>query len=114
MPPAAAGTTGTWSGADPRASDPHDDWEEWKALLAEAGITKDARLHGARHTAGTMLGEQHVDIHVIQRILGQVTATWIYTEPTDPLTREAAGFIGKALWPEASQVQPELQPEAGS
>jgi tetracycline repressor-like protein len=24
-----------------------------------------ARLHGARHTAGTMLGEQHVDIHVI-------------------------------------------------
>jgi integrase len=88
--------------------------EEWKALLAEAGITKDARLHGARHTAGTMLGEQHVDIHVIQRILGQVTATWIYTGPTDLLTCEAAGFIGKTLWPEASQVQPELEPEAGS
>ena len=86
----------------------------WKGLLAEAGIIKDARLHGARHTAETMLGEQHVDIHVIQRIPGQVTTTRIYTEPTDPLTREAAGLMGRALWPEASQVQPELQPEAGS
>jgi site-specific recombinase XerD len=40
-----------------------------------------------------LLGEQHVDNHVIQRILGhaRVTTTWIYTEPTDPLTREAAG-----------------------
>jgi integrase len=52
------------------------------------------------------------DIHVIQRILGhaQVTTTRIYTEPTDPLTREAAGLIGKALWPDAGK----LQPEAGS
>jgi len=29
----------------------------------------------------------------------------------DPLTREAPGLIGKALWPEASQLQTELQPE---
>ena len=74
-----------------------------------------ARLHDARHTAGTLLGEQHVDMHVIQRILGhaQVTMTRIYTEPTDPLTREAAGLIGKALWPDAGKLQPQLQPEAG-
>jgi hypothetical protein len=53
---------------------------------------------------------------VIQRILGhaQVTTTRIYTEPTDPLTREAAGLIGKALWPDAGKLQPQLQPEAGS
>ena len=51
--------------------------EEWKALLTEAGITKDGRVHDARPTCGTLLGEQHVDIHVIQRILGhaQVTTT---------------------------------------
>ena len=63
-------------------------------MLAEAGITKDARLHDARHTAGTLLGELHVDMHVIQRILGhaQVTTTRIYTDPTDPLTREVAGL----------------------
>jgi site-specific recombinase XerD len=71
--------------------DTHVDWEEWKEILGQAGI-KDVRLHDARHTAGTLLGELHVDIHVIQRILGhaQVTTTRIYTDPTDPLTREAA------------------------
>jgi len=105
-----------WCGPQGQPIDPHDDWEEWKALLAEARIAKDARLHDARHTAGTLLGEQHVDMHVIQRILGhaQVTTTRIYTEPTDPLTREAAGLIGKALWPDAGRPQPQLQPEAGS
>jgi len=101
-----------WCGPEGQPIDPHDDWERWKSLLAEAGITKDARLHDARHTAGTVAGEQHVDMHVIQRILGhaQVTTTPIYTDPTDPLTREAAGLIGKALWPDAGK----LQPEAGS
>jgi integrase len=61
-----------------------DDWDERKALLAEAGITKDARLHDAGHTAGTLLGELHVDMHVIQRILShaQVSTTRICTDPT--------------------------------
>ena len=87
--------------------DTHDDWEEWKALLGEAGITKNARLHDARHTAGTLLGELHVDIHVIQEILGhaQVTTTRIYTDPTAPLTREAADRIGGLLWPEVGYEQ---------
>lgn len=75
--------------------------EEWKEILGQAGI-KDVRLHDARHTAGTLLGELHVDIHVIQRILGhaQVTTTRIYTDPTDLLTREAADRIGGLLWPD--------------
>lgn len=81
--------------------DTHDDWDEWKALLAEAGI-RDVRLHDARHTAGTLLGELHVDMHVIQRILGhaQVSTTRIYTDPTDLLTREAADRIGGLLLPD--------------
>jgi len=92
-----------WCEPDGRPIDPHDDWNQWKALLAETGITKNARLHDARHTSGTLLGEQHVDMHVIQRILGhaQVSTTRIYTDPTDPLTREAADRIGRALWPDA-------------
>jgi integrase len=66
------------------------------------------RLHDARHTAGTLLGELHVDIHVIQRILGhaQVTTTRIYTDPTDPLTREAANRIGGLLWPDEPRPRP--------
>ena len=100
-----------WCEPDGRPIDPHDDWDEWKSLLAEAGITKDARLHDARHTSGTLLGEQHVDPHVIRRILGhaQVSTTRIYTDPTDPLTREAVGRIGSALWPDAPDAaQPQL------
>jgi integrase len=44
-----------WCSPTGQPIDPHDDWEEWKALLTEARITKDARLHDARHTAGTLL-----------------------------------------------------------
>jgi integrase len=88
--------------------DTHIDWEEWKEVFSQAGI-KDVRLHDARHTAGTLLGELHVDIHVIQRILGhaQVTTTRIYTDPTDPLTREAANRIGDLLWPTTDKTKEE-------
>jgi integrase len=94
---------GGWCMPDGRPIDPHDDWDEWKELLAEADVTKDARLHDARHTCGTLLGEQHVDMHVIQAILGhaQVSTTRIYTDPTDNLQREAMGKLGSALWPDA-------------
>jgi integrase len=76
--------------------DPHDDWDEWKALLAEAGIGKSARLHDARHTSGTLLGEQHVDMHVIQRILGhaQVSTTRIYTDRS--LARPQTGSVARS------------------
>src|SRR6185312_2978938 len=49
---------------------------------------------------------------VIQRILGhaQVSTTRIYTDPTDPLTREAVSRIGSALWPDAPDA---AQPQRG-
>lgn len=94
-----------WCAPDGSPIDPHDDWDEWKELLNAAGIKKDARLHDARHTAGTLLGEQHVDMHVIQRILGhaQVSTTRIYTDPTDPLTHEAMSRMGDLLWSDDDQ-----------
>jgi hypothetical protein len=59
-------------------------------------------------TRATLLGELHVDLHIIQRILGhaQISTTRIYTDPTDPLTRDAADRMGCALWPDE-------QPAAG-
>ncbi|MEU9890679.1 tyrosine-type recombinase/integrase [Sphaerisporangium sp. NPDC051011] len=50
--------------------DPGDDWDEWKGLLRDAGVEKDARVHDAQHTAATLLLEQGVDISVVQEILG--------------------------------------------
>jgi site-specific recombinase XerD len=73
-----------WCGPEGQPIDPHDDWETWKALLAEAGTAKDARLHDARHTAGTLLGEQDVEMHVIQRILGHAQVTTTRITPTLP------------------------------
>jgi integrase len=104
-----------WCQPNGQPIDTHDDWEEWKALLGEAGI-KDVRLHDARHTAGTLLGELHVDMHVIQRILGhaQVTTTRIYTDPTDPLTRAAADSIGGLLWPDEADEDPPGEAPSGT
>jgi hypothetical protein len=43
---------------DGRPLDPRQDWEEFKELLEEAGIS-DRRLYdGSRHTAGTILNER--------------------------------------------------------
>lgn len=90
-----------WCRPDGRPIDRRVDWGAWKGLLRAAGIQADAyRLHDARHTAGTLLGEQGVDIHVIQRILGhaQLSTTRRYVQPTDELTSKAVGRIGGALW----------------
>jgi len=57
-------------------------------------------LHLLRVLAGTLLDEQGVDIHVIQRILGhtQLSTTRRYTHPTDGLTASAMDRMGDALW----------------
>jgi integrase len=47
-----------WNGAP---IDPRQDWGEWKQPLAGAGV-RDARVHDARHIAGTVLVELGVDI----------------------------------------------------
>ncbi|PZG23149.1 hypothetical protein C1J01_02040 [Nonomuraea aridisoli] len=61
---------------------------------------KDARVHGARHTAATLLIEQGVDISVVQEILGhsQLTTTKRYTHNTASLSTEAATRMGRAFW----------------
>ncbi|WP_180903824.1 tyrosine-type recombinase/integrase [Nonomuraea indica] len=76
------------------------DWDEWKEILKEADIDKDARVHDARHTAATLLLEQGVDIRVVQAVLGhsQLSTTKRYTHITETLATEAAARLGHALW----------------
>ncbi|MFC6081125.1 tyrosine-type recombinase/integrase [Sphaerisporangium aureirubrum] len=89
-----------WSRTDGSPIDPGDDWDEWKALLRDARVGKDARVHDARHTAATLLLEQGVDISVVQEILGhsQLTTTKRYTHVTAKLASDAAARMGRALW----------------
>ncbi|MEU4410218.1 tyrosine-type recombinase/integrase [Streptosporangium sp. NPDC023963] len=89
-----------WCTPDGNPIDAGDDWDDWKQLLQLAEIDKDARVHGARHMAATLLLEQGVDIRVIQAVLGhsQLTTTKRYTHITETLAIEAAGRTGRALW----------------
>lgn len=89
--------------ADGRPIDPRQDWEEFKELLAEAGIS-DRRPHDSRHTAGTILNELGVDIRTIMEILGhtQWSMARRYVHATTPLKVEAARRMGDALWPSPS------------
>ncbi len=79
--------------------DPHDDWDDWHALLSAAGV-REARVHDARHTAATLLLSQGIDIRVVQQILGhsQLSQTQRYAHVTPELTQHAADRMGQALW----------------
>lgn len=85
------------TGSSPRRS--REDWEDWHALLAQAGV-RPARVHDARHTAATLLLEQGIDIRVVQQILGhsQLSQTERYTHVTTELSRHAAERMSDALW----------------
>ncbi|XVQ86179.1 tyrosine-type recombinase/integrase [Microbispora siamensis] len=78
-----------------------EDYKMWKALLRQAG-GREARLHDARHTAGTLLVEQGVHIRVVQEILGhaRVTTTERYTHIASPQVKDASERMGAALWGE--------------
>jgi hypothetical protein len=78
---------------------PHDDWADWRSLLAAAGV-RETRVHDARHAAATLLLEQGIDIHVVQQILGhsQLSQTQRYTHVTAAPTKDAADRMGQALW----------------
>jgi integrase len=76
--------------ADGRLIDPRDDWNEWKSILAEAGV-RHVKPHIARHTAATLLLTQGVDVRVVQRLLGHrdIRTTQGYTQDVDLLLEDA-------------------------
>jgi integrase len=88
-----------WCQANGRPIGAHTDWDEWKAMLKEAGI-RDARVHDARHTAATLLLAQGVDQRVVMEILGhsQISMTARYAHVLPQLMTDAADRIGQALW----------------
>jgi integrase len=64
-----------------------------------AGV-RDARVHDARHTAGTLLIEQGVHPRVVMEILGHsdLQLTQRYTHASTAMAAEAAERMNRALW----------------
>ncbi|OEU95519.1 tyrosine-type recombinase/integrase [Streptomyces oceani] len=96
---------------DGRPYDPRQDWEEFKELLKEAGIS-DRRLYdGSRHTAGTILNELGVDMPTIMEILRhtQISQTRRYVKGRSELSKEAMRRMGDVFLPAPSPA-----PDAGT
>ncbi|MFI9203920.1 tyrosine-type recombinase/integrase [Streptomyces sp. NPDC053048] len=84
---------------DGRPIDPREDWEEFKEILAEAGIS-DRRLYdGSRHTAGTILNELGIDMPTIMEILRhtQISQTRRYVKGRNLLAKDAMQRMGNAF-----------------
>jgi integrase len=90
-----------WCQPNGRPIGAHTDWDEWNALLKEAGIRR-VRVHDARHTAATLLLAQRVDQRVVMEILGhsQISMTSRYAHVLPQVMSDAAERIGQALWGE--------------
>ncbi|MEY9840867.1 tyrosine-type recombinase/integrase [Streptacidiphilus sp. EB103A] len=85
--------------ADGKLIDPRAGWEEWKDILAAAGL-RDARVHDSRHTAGTLMIEFGISPRVVMEILGHSSMRMMthYTHAASPLAADAASKMGDALW----------------
>ncbi|MEU5282848.1 tyrosine-type recombinase/integrase [Streptomyces sp. NPDC020755] len=98
---------------DGRPIDPRSDWEEFKELLEEAGIS-DRRLYdGSRHTAGTILNELGVDMPTIMEILRhtQISQTRRYVKGRSALSKDAMLRMGNAFAPGPSTGPSETRSE---
>ncbi|MFI5852305.1 tyrosine recombinase XerC [Micromonospora chalcea] len=83
---------------DGRAIDASTDHRAWEELLHRAGVA-DAKLHAARHTAGTIMVASGTDTRIVQEILGhtQITTTQIYVDVAQKVKREAVDRAVSAL-----------------
>ncbi|WP_286158653.1 site-specific integrase [Streptomyces sp. TLI_053] len=84
---------------------PNTDYHEWKDILVAAGV-REARLHDARHTAGTVLLLLKVPERIVMAIMGWSSASMAkrYQHVTDPMLEETAEKIGALLWGQPATV----------
>ncbi len=90
-----------FSRLDGRPLDPRQDWEEFKELLAEAGIDDPRLYDGSRHIASTTLNELGIDMPTIMGILRhtQISQTRRYVKGRSHLSQEATRRMDESLLP---------------
>lgn len=78
---------------------PRTDWDNWKRLLAAAGV-RDGRLHDARHTAATVLLLLGVHERTIMSVLGWSTTAMVgrYAHVIAPIHEDLAARLDSLLW----------------
>ncbi|WP_249999989.1 site-specific integrase [Actinoplanes sp. M2I2] len=99
---------GGWVFAGPTGNplNPRTDYDEWKRLLATAGL-RDARLHDARHTAATVLLILEIAERAVMGIMGWSNSAMAkrYQHITEQVRRDVAEKVGGLLWqPSARDV----------
>lgn len=79
--------------------DPRRDLAEWKSILDDARV-RDARLHGARHTAATVLLLLGVNDRVVMELMGWSTVAMKqrYMHVTEELRQDVADQINGYFW----------------
>lgn len=90
---------------------PRTDYDEWKRLLAAAGV-RDGRLHDARHTASTVLLILGVPERTVMSLMGWSSTAMAarYQHVTDPIRQDVAERVGGLIWT-APANRPESAPE---
>jgi integrase len=92
---------GDWMFTQPNGKplDPRRDLEEWKTLLAEAGV-REARLHDARHTAATVLLVLGIPERVVMEFMGWSNTAMAkrYQHITGALRQDIADRLNDYLW----------------
>ncbi|MFE0022373.1 tyrosine-type recombinase/integrase [Amycolatopsis sp. NPDC059021] len=82
-----------------RPLDPRRDLDEWKQLLAEAGV-REGRLHDARHTAATVLLLLGVPERAVMELMGWSNTSMAkrYQHVTGSLQRDIADKLNGFFW----------------
>lgn len=82
-----------------RPIDASKDLDEWKSILAEAGVDE-ARLHAARHSFATLLGLLQIPDRAVQGVMGWTDGAMAkrYQKMNDPVLRLIAEKVDGALW----------------
>lgn len=78
---------------------PRTDYGEWKRILTTSGL-RDAPLHGARHTAATVLLLLGVPDRAVMGLMGWTKSEMVarYQHLTDDVRSGIAGRVGALLW----------------